>query len=134
MQQTTFVLGGPTGRTGSLVTRKLIERGLNARTASRHGCSNGTSRLFDWDEPTDACQCPGRRRPRLPRHARHAVKYAGLVSDFLDFAAGAGVRYVTYLSTYGSDQALLEVNIRAVELDLAVPRSLHALKSCVPHG
>jgi nucleoside-diphosphate-sugar epimerase len=30
-QQTTLVLGG-TGRTGSLVARKLIQRGLNART------------------------------------------------------------------------------------------------------
>ena len=47
------------------------------------------------------------------------VRYAGLVSDFLDLAAGTGVRHVTYLSTYGSDQAPPEVDIRAVELDLA---------------
>src|SRR5258708_33780804 len=46
-QQTTLVLGG-TGRTGSLVAQKLIERGLNARTASRHGADV----LFDWDDPT----------------------------------------------------------------------------------
>jgi uncharacterized protein YbjT (DUF2867 family) len=41
------------------------------------------------------------------------------VSDFLDLASAAGVRHVTYLSTYGSDQAPPEVDIRAVELDLA---------------
>jgi hypothetical protein len=42
------------------------------------------------------------------------VKYAGLVSDFLDPAAGAGVRHVTYLNAYGSDQAPPEVDIRDV--------------------
>lgn len=45
-RQATLVLGG-TGRTGSLVAQKLIERGLNARTASRHGADV----LFDWDDP-----------------------------------------------------------------------------------
>ena len=45
-QQTTLVLGG-TGRTGSLVARKLAERGLSARTASRHGADVP----FDWDNP-----------------------------------------------------------------------------------
>ena len=47
------------------------------------------------------------------------VKYTGLVSGFLDLAAGTGVRHVTYLSTYGSDEAPPEVDIRSVELDLA---------------
>ena len=41
--QVTLVLGG-TGRTGSLVARKLAERGLSARTALRHGADV----LFDW--------------------------------------------------------------------------------------
>ena len=45
-QQTTLVLGG-TGRTGSLVARKLAQRGLSARTASRHGADVP----FDWDNP-----------------------------------------------------------------------------------
>jgi uncharacterized protein YbjT (DUF2867 family) len=47
------------------------------------------------------------------------ITFAGLVSDFLDLAAGAGVRHVTYLSAYGSDRAPPEIDIRAVELDLA---------------
>jgi uncharacterized protein YbjT (DUF2867 family) len=44
-RQTTLVLGG-TGRTGSLVARKLAERDLSTRTASRHGADVGA-----WDVP-----------------------------------------------------------------------------------
>ncbi|MGW3414654.1 NmrA family NAD(P)-binding protein [Streptomyces sp. NPDC000888] len=113
-RQTTLVLGG-TGRTGSLVARKLIERGLDARTASRHG----SDVPFDWDDPTaHARALDGVDRVYLVTPVMR-VKYAGPVSDFLDLAAGAGVRHVTYLSAYGSDQAPPEVDIRAVELDLA---------------
>jgi uncharacterized protein YbjT (DUF2867 family) len=113
-QQATLVLGG-TGRTGSLVAQKLLKRGLNARTASRHGADV----LFDWDDPaTHARALDGVDRVYLVTPVMR-VKYAGLVSDFLDLAARAGVRHVTYLSTYGSDQAPPEVDIRAVELDLA---------------
>ena len=99
-RQTTLVLGG-TGRTGSLVAQKLTERGLHARTASRHGADV----LFDWDDPaTHARALEGVDRVYLVTPVMR-VKYAGLVSDFLDLAAGAGVLHVTYLSTYGSDQA-----------------------------
>lgn len=113
-RQTTLVLGG-TGRTGSLVARKLIGRGLKARTASRHGADV----VFDWDDPTTHARAlDGVDRVYLVTPVMR-VTYAGLVSDFLDLAAGAGVRHVTYLSAYGSDQAPPEVDIRAVELDLA---------------
>ena len=44
--QVTLVLGG-TGRTGSLVARKLAERGVRTRTAARHGADVP----FDWDNP-----------------------------------------------------------------------------------
>jgi len=112
-QQTTLVLGG-TGRTGSLVARKLIERGLNARTASRHGADV----LFDWDDPpTYARALDGVDRVYLVTPVLR-VAYADLVSDFLDRAAGAGVRHVTYLSAYGGEEAPPAVDIRAVELDL----------------
>jgi uncharacterized protein YbjT (DUF2867 family) len=113
-RQTTLVLGG-TGRTGSLVAQKLVERGLSARTGSRHDADVP----FDWDDPaTHARGLEGVDRVYLVTPVMR-VTYAGLVSDFLDRAEGAGVRHVTYLSTYGSDQAPLEVDIRAVELDLA---------------
>ena len=113
-EQTTLVLGG-TGRTGSLVAQKLIERGLKARTASRHGADV----VFDWDDPgTHARALEGVDRVYLVTPINR-VEYAALVSDFLDLAAGAGVRHVTYLSVYGGDQAPPEVDIPAVELDLA---------------
>src|SRR5712691_7773771 len=112
-RQTTLVLGG-TGRTGTLVARKLAERGLSARTASRHGADVP----FDWDNPAT-------HRPALAGVDRIylvtpvlRVAYARLVSDFLDLAEASGVRHVTYLSAYGSDQAPPEVDIRAVELEL----------------
>jgi hypothetical protein len=40
------------------------------------------------------------------------VSYASLVSGFLDLAEARGVRHVTYLSAYGSDQAPPQVDIR----------------------
>jgi uncharacterized protein YbjT (DUF2867 family) len=84
-QQTTLVLGG-TGRTGSLVAQKLIERGLKARTASRHGADV----LFDWDDATTHARAlDGVDRVYLVTPVMR-VKYAGLVSDFLDLATGAG--------------------------------------------
>jgi uncharacterized protein YbjT (DUF2867 family) len=113
-QQTTLVLGG-TGRTGSLVARNLLERGRHARTASRHDADV----RFDWDDPTTHTRAlEGVDRVYLVTPVLR-VTYAALVSDFLDLAAAAGVRHVTYLSAYGSDQAPPEVDIRAVELDLA---------------
>ena len=112
--RTALVLGG-TGRTGSLVAQKLIERGLSARTASRHGADV----VFDWDDPiTHAGALDGVDRVYLVTPVMR-IKYAGPVSHFLDLAAAAGVRHVTYLSTYGSDRAPPEIDIRAVERDLA---------------
>ena len=117
-RQTTLVLGG-TGRTGSLVARKLAERGLSARTASRHGADVP----FDWDNPaTHGPALAGVGRIYLVTPVMR-VTYAGLVSDFLDLAEAFGVRHVTYLSAYGSNQAPPEVDIRAVELDLMSRRA-----------
>jgi len=117
-RQTTLVLGG-TGRTGSLVARNLAERGLSARTASRHGADVP----FDWDNPaTHGPALAGVDRIYLVTPVMR-VTYADLVSDFLDLAEASGVRHVTYLSTYGSNQAPPEVDIRAVELDLMSRRT-----------
>lgn len=113
-EQTTLVLGG-TGRTGSLVAKNLVERGRKVRTASRHGADV----RFDWDDPaTHAPALDGVDRVYLVTPVLR-VTYADQVSDFLGHAEDAGVRHVTYLSTYGSDQAPPEVDIRAVERDLA---------------
>jgi uncharacterized protein YbjT (DUF2867 family) len=117
-RQTTLVLGG-TGRTGSLVARKLAERGLSARTASRHGADV----RFDWDDPaTHGPALAGADCIYLVTPVMR-VTYAGQVSGFLDLAAACGIRHVTYLSAYGSDQAPPEVDIRAVERDLMSRRA-----------
>jgi uncharacterized protein YbjT (DUF2867 family) len=121
--QVTLVLGG-TGRTGSLVARKLAERGLRARATSRHGADVP----FDWDNPaTHGPALAGADRIYLVTPVMR-VTYARLVSDFLDLAEARGVRHVTYLSAYGSDHAPPQVDIRAVELDLM---SRHAFTSSV---
>ena len=44
--------------------------------------------------------------------------FADPVSVFLDQAAAAGTRHVTYLSAYGTDSAPPETAMRRVELDL----------------
>jgi uncharacterized protein YbjT (DUF2867 family) len=99
-RQATLVLGG-TGRTGSLVARKLAERGLRACTASRHDADVP----FDWDNPaTHGPALAGADRIYLVTPVMR-VSYARLVSGFLDLAEACGVRHVTYLSAYGSDQA-----------------------------
>ncbi|MFJ5228176.1 NmrA family protein [Streptomyces sp. NPDC088400] len=117
--QTTLVLGG-TGRTGSLVARNLAERGLGARTAARHGGDV----LFDWDDPaTHPGALDGVDRLYLVTPVLR-VSYADQVAAFLDLAEVTGVRHVTYLSTYGGDQAPPEVDIRAVEADLAARGTL----------
>lgn len=114
IQRTALVLGG-TGRTGALVARELVKRSLKARTAARRGADV----TFDWDAPTTyAPALDGVDRIYLVTPVTR-IKFARQVADFLDLAAAAGVRHVTYLSTYGSDRAPPEVDIRAVELDLA---------------
>jgi uncharacterized protein YbjT (DUF2867 family) len=113
-QRTALVLGG-TGRTGALVARQLAERGLDVRTGSRRGANV----VFDWDDPgTYAQALNGVDRVYLVTPVGR-IKFVDQVANFLDLAAGAGVRHVTYLSTYGSDRSPAEVDIRAVELELA---------------
>lgn len=110
---TALILGG-TGRTGALVTRELVRRGLPARTAARRGADV----RCDWDDPaTYAPALDGVDRVYLVTPVMR-IKFARQVADFLDRAAAAGVRHVTYLSTHGSDLAPPEVDIRAVERDL----------------
>jgi uncharacterized protein YbjT (DUF2867 family) len=109
----TLVLGG-SGRTGSRVAQNLIERGLSARTAAR----GDADVRFDWDDKTThGPALSGVDSVYLVTPVMR-VDFAGQVSDFLDLAEAAGVRHVTYLSTYGIDQASPEFAIRAVELDL----------------
>jgi uncharacterized protein YbjT (DUF2867 family) len=112
--QTTLILGG-TGRTGSLLAKRLTERGMSARTAAR----TGADVPFDWDNPaTHGDALNGVDRLYLVTPVLR-VAYADQVATFLDLAEAAGVRHVTYLSTYGAETAPPKVDIKAVEADLA---------------
>ncbi|GAA3839430.1 NAD(P)H-binding protein [Streptomyces coacervatus] len=118
-QQTTLVLGG-TGRTGSLLAKRLIQRGHSARTAARHGADVP----FDWDNPaTHADALRGVDSLYLVTPVMR-VAYADQVAAFLDLAEAADVRHVTYLSTYGADGVPPQIDIKAVEADLAARSAL----------
>ena len=114
-----LILGG-TGRTGSLLAAGLAQRGITPRTAARRGADV----RFDWDDPaTHADALIGVDRLYLVT-AVMRVRYAEEVAGFLDLAETAGVRHVTYLSTYNADQAPPGIDIAAVEADLASRRSI----------
>ena len=109
----TLILAG-TGKTGARVAVRLAKLGLSVRTAAR----NGADVRFDWDDQAT-------HRPALQDVDRvylvapvMRTDFAGQVSSFLDLAEAAGVRHVTYLSAFGTDQAPPQVAHRAVELDL----------------
>jgi uncharacterized protein YbjT (DUF2867 family) len=109
-----LILGG-TGRTGSLVASRIAGRGIPARTASRHG----SDVFFDWDDPaTYPDALAGTDLVYLVSPVLR-VRYAPQVADFLDQSEAAGVRHVTLLSTYNGDRAPREIDIAAVEADLA---------------
>ncbi|MGV4989017.1 NmrA family NAD(P)-binding protein [Streptomyces sp. NRAIS4] len=111
---TTLILGG-TGRTGSLLADALVRRGSATRTAAR----SGADVRFDWDDPaTHAAALAGADRLYLVTPTMR-VSYADQVGAFLDLAEAAGVRHVTYLSVYNADQAPPQIDIAAVEADMA---------------
>jgi uncharacterized protein YbjT (DUF2867 family) len=120
---TALILGG-TGRTGSRVAGNLARRGIITRTAARRGADV----RFDWDDPaTYADALAGVDRLYLVTPVLR-VSYAGRVAGFLDLAETAGVRHVTFLSTYNADQAPQGIDIAAVEADIAArPAVTHSV-------
>ncbi|WP_395666307.1 NmrA family NAD(P)-binding protein [Methylocella sp.] len=109
-----LVLGG-TGRSGALVAQGLAERGLHARTAAR----SGADVKFDWDDvATYGPALAGADRVYLVTPVGR-TKFVHQVAEFFDLATAAGVRHVTYLSAYASDKAPAEIEIYAVERELA---------------
>jgi uncharacterized protein YbjT (DUF2867 family) len=95
-----LILGG-SGRTGSLVATYLTDRGVQARTASRHG----RDLFFDWDDPTTYGQALAQTDRVYLVTPVMRVRYARQVAAFLDQAEAVGVRHVTLLSTYNGDRA-----------------------------
>jgi uncharacterized protein YbjT (DUF2867 family) len=113
-ESTILVLGG-TGKTGSRLTKLLRARGAGVRTASRHGADV----TFDWDDPaTHGPALDGATAVYLVPPTQR-LDYGDLVVAFLDRAEAAGVGHVTQLSARGVDGAPPEVTPRALELDLA---------------
>jgi uncharacterized protein YbjT (DUF2867 family) len=116
---TALILGG-TGRTGSLLAGKLARRGIVTRTAARRGADV----RFDWDDPaTHADALAGVDRLYVVTPVLR-VSYAGQVARFLDLAEDAGVRHVTFLSTYNAGQAPQGIDIAAVEAGLAARQAV----------
>jgi uncharacterized protein YbjT (DUF2867 family) len=116
---TALILGG-TGRTGSRVAGNLARRGISTRTAAR----SGADVRFDWDDPaTHADALAGVDRLYLVTPVLR-VSYADRVAGFLDLAETAGVRHVTFLSTYNAGQAPQGIDIAAVEADLAARQAI----------
>ncbi|MGA3149876.1 MAG: NmrA family NAD(P)-binding protein [Acidimicrobiales bacterium] len=109
-----LILGG-SGRTGYLIAKQLTDRGVGACTASRHG----SDLHFDWDEPsTYADALDGGDRVYLVTPTMR-IRYVDPVSKFLDLAEAAGVSHVTLLSTYNGDRAPQDVDVAAVEDQVA---------------
>lgn len=113
-RQTALILGG-SGRTGTLVAKKLTESGAHVRTASRHG----SEVHFDWDIPdTYEIVLKGVDAVYLVSPTMRA-RYLEPVTRFLDLAVAAGVRHVTLLSAYNGDRAPRYVDVAAVEIQVA---------------
>jgi uncharacterized protein YbjT (DUF2867 family) len=109
-----LILGG-TGRTGSLVANHMGDRGVRTRTASRHGSDVS----FDWDDPATYPRALERTDRVYLVTPVMRVRYADQVAAFLDQAESVGVRHITLLSTYNGDRAPREIDILAVENELA---------------
>jgi uncharacterized protein YbjT (DUF2867 family) len=110
----TLILGG-SGRTGSLIANRMRREGVPTRTASRHD----SDIRFDWDDPgTYANALMGVDSVYLVTPTMR-VRYLEPVSRFLDLAETAGVKHVTLLSTFNGDRAPQEIDVAAVEDDVA---------------
>ena len=109
----TLVLGS-TGKTGSRVTKALVDRGLPVRTAAR----SGADVTLDWTQRDSYAPALADidRVYLVPPVMR--LEFADDVSGFLDEAEAAGVQHITFLSAYGMEHAPEKVAIRSVELDL----------------
>jgi uncharacterized protein YbjT (DUF2867 family) len=113
-KQTALILGG-SGRTGSLIAKQLTDGGTQARTASRHG----SQVIFDWDDlGTYENALEGADGIYLVTPTMR-VRYVEPIAKFLDLAEAASVSHVTLLSTYNGDRAPEDIDVAAVEVQVA---------------
>jgi uncharacterized protein YbjT (DUF2867 family) len=116
----TILVTGPTGKVGRRLIPLLARRGATVRAASR---SPVAARVriepvrFDW---TDASTWEAARKGvdamYLVAGPVPQPEHADYIRALLDGAAGAGVKRVVLLSTFGLDQAPPENPLRRIEL------------------
>lgn len=99
MTSTVLVIGA-TGKTGSRLVPRLLERGVTVRAAVRPG--------FDWfDESTYETALRGVDAVYLlnAHLSDNVIDPSEQVRSFLEHAGGAGTRRIVLLSSFGLDQA-----------------------------
>ncbi|MFD4024422.1 NmrA family transcriptional regulator [Streptomyces sp. NPDC058576] len=123
-EHTTLVLGG-TGRVGRRVTKRLVERGVDVRVASRRGTPP-----FDWESPsTWADAFTGVRSAYLMYYPEIEWPGAGdAIGAVAELAVDAGVRRLVLLSARNQAEAVRceeAVTSLPVEWTIVAPASFH---------
>ncbi|HEV8558442.1 MAG TPA: NmrA family NAD(P)-binding protein [Actinophytocola sp.] len=118
--RSTVLVTGPTGKVGRRLIPLLTRRDVTVRAANR---SPGAPRPgvepvpFDWtDSGTYEAARKGVAAIYVVTGGIPQAEHAGWVHALLDGAAGAGVRRVVLMSTYGVDQAPADDPLRGIEL------------------
>jgi uncharacterized protein YbjT (DUF2867 family) len=116
----TILVTGPTGKVGRRLIPLLARRGAAVRAASRSplAARAGIEPVrFEWhDESTFETARKGVDAMFLVPGSVPQAEHADYIRGLLDGAAGAGVKRVVLLSTYGLDQAPPENPLRRIEL------------------
>jgi uncharacterized protein YbjT (DUF2867 family) len=116
----TILVTGPTGKVGRRLIPLLWRRGVTVRAASRSPVAaraNVEPVGFDWaDKSAYEAARKGVEAMFLVAGPIPQPEHADWVGALLDGAAGAGVRRVVLLSTYGVGEAPPENPLRRIEL------------------
>jgi uncharacterized protein YbjT (DUF2867 family) len=121
MQISTIAIIGGLGKTGGRVAKRLKDRGINVRAASR-----STTPSFDWrDRGTWHAALKGSSAAYVTFQPDLAVAWAAeAISAFANTAVEAGVGHIVLLSGRGEDGAVLSENeLKAVGVDYTVLRA-----------
>jgi uncharacterized protein YbjT (DUF2867 family) len=116
----TILVTGPTGKVGRRLIPILVRWGVTVRAASRSpvAARAGIEPVhFDWsDKSTYETAQRGVDAMYLVASSIPQQRHADYIRALLDGAAGAGVKRVVLLSTYGVDQAPPEDPLRRIEV------------------
>src|SRR5262245_35462555 len=121
MQISTVAIIGGLGKTGGRVARRLKDRGIDVRAASR-----STAPSFDWrDRSTWHAALTSVTAAYVAFQPDLAVAWAAeAISAFAKTAADTGVGHIVLLSGRGEDGAVRSENeLKAVGVDYTVLRA-----------